>query len=171
MRPEIKTYAHLEHLVAFALLGALFAFAYPRRIVLVCCVVFFNAIMLEYLQTFTPDRHGTVIDAVDKLIGDAIGISGARGILFLLPRPARLGLHTEVIEIRLRFPLRCKTRSACGKYNRGENCCWTKITFVDQPRRYPVTTIEAVNFGMMLSWTPCVLMMAYLLRRAPLERD
>jgi VanZ like family len=87
MRPEIRTYARFEHIVAFALFGALFAFAYPRRFVLVCCVVFFSAIILEYLQTFTPDRHGTVIDAVDKLIGGAIGISGARGILFFcLPR-------------------------------------------------------------------------------------
>jgi hypothetical protein len=34
-----------------------------------------------------------------------------------------------------------------------------------------VTTIEAVIFGMMLSWTPCLLLMAYLLWRAPLEQD
>jgi hypothetical protein len=34
-----------------------------------------------------------------------------------------------------------------------------------------VTTIEAVIFGMMLSWTPCVLLMAYLLWPAPLEPD
>jgi hypothetical protein len=35
-----------------------------------------------------------------------------------------------------------------------------------------VTTIEAVILGMMLSWTPCVLLlMAYLLWRAPLEPD
>ena len=34
-----------------------------------------------------------------------------------------------------------------------------------------VTTIEAVIFGMMLSWTPCLLLMAYLLWRAPFEPD
>jgi hypothetical protein len=28
-----------------------------------------------------------------------------------------------------------------------------------------------VIFGMMLSWTPCVLLMAYLVWRAPLEPD
>jgi hypothetical protein len=32
-----------------------------------------------------------------------------------------------------------------------------------------VTMIEAVIFGMMLSWTPSALLMAYLLWRAPLE--
>jgi hypothetical protein len=34
-----------------------------------------------------------------------------------------------------------------------------------------VTTIEAVILGMMLSWTPSVLLMAYLFWRAPLEPD
>jgi hypothetical protein len=33
-----------------------------------------------------------------------------------------------------------------------------------------MTTIEAVIFGMMLSWTPCFLLMAYFLMRAPPER-
>jgi hypothetical protein len=31
--------------------------------------------------------------------------------------------------------------------------------------------MQAVIFGMMLSWTPCVLLMAYLVWRAPLEPD
>ena len=39
MRPEMKTYAHFEHIIAFMLLGALFSFAYPRRLLLVCCIV------------------------------------------------------------------------------------------------------------------------------------
>ena len=34
-----------------------------------------------------------------------------------------------------------------------------------------MTTIEAVILGMMLSWTPCVLLMACLLWRAPFEPD
>jgi len=34
-----------------------------------------------------------------------------------------------------------------------------------------VTTIEAVIFGMMLSWTPSILLMAYFLWRAPFEPD
>jgi hypothetical protein len=37
--------------------------------------------------------------------------------------------------------------------------------------RARVSTIQAVIFGMMLSWTPCVLLMAYLLWQAPLEPD
>jgi hypothetical protein len=42
---------------------------------------------------------------------------------------------------------------------------------VEEPRGISVTTIEAVIFGMMLSWTPCILLMAYLLWRAPVEPD
>jgi hypothetical protein len=28
LRPEVKTYAHFEHIIAFAVVGALFGFAY-----------------------------------------------------------------------------------------------------------------------------------------------
>src|SRR5664279_4106575 len=69
--PEMKTYAHFEHVIAFAIFGALFCFAYPRHMVLVCCVVFGSAALLEALQTLTPDRHGTLVDAVEKMAGGA----------------------------------------------------------------------------------------------------
>jgi len=78
MHPAIRTYAHFEHVVAFALLGALFGFAYPRRAILVLCIVFGVAALLEILQTMTPDRHGTLIDALEKMAGGAVGIVFAR---------------------------------------------------------------------------------------------
>ena len=81
LRVDMKTYVHLEHVIAFAILGAIFAFAYPKRIYLVCSVVFLSAIVLEYLQTFTPDRHGTMIDAFEKIVGGAVGIFTAHAIL------------------------------------------------------------------------------------------
>ena len=74
MHSAIRTYAHFEHVVAFALLGALFGFAYPRRAILVLCIVFGVAALLEILQTMTPDRHGTLIDALEKMAGGAVGI-------------------------------------------------------------------------------------------------
>src|SRR5882672_11565432 len=79
MRPAIQTYAHFEHVIAFAFLGALFGFAYPRRLILVCCIVFGAAALLEILQTMTPDRHGTLVDAFEKMAGGALGIALARG--------------------------------------------------------------------------------------------
>ena len=83
MHPKIQTYAHIVHMIAFALLGALFMLAYPRRVILVCCVVFGAAGLLEIAQTLTPDRHGTMIDAVEKMVGGAIGILLARKIQHL----------------------------------------------------------------------------------------
>ncbi len=78
LHPAMRTYAHFEHIVAFFFLGALFALAYPRRPVLICCIVFGAALILELLQTVTPDRHGTLIDALEKLAGGAAGILIAR---------------------------------------------------------------------------------------------
>lgn len=78
MGTEMTTYAHFEHVLAFALLGAFFAYAYPHRLLLVCCVVLGGAVLLELAQTMTPDRHGTMIDALEKMAGGAAGILFAR---------------------------------------------------------------------------------------------
>lgn len=80
MRPAMQTYAHFEHVIAFAIVGALFGFAYPRHLILVCGIVFGAAAMLEILQTLTPDRHGTLIDALEKMAGGAAGITFARTV-------------------------------------------------------------------------------------------
>ena len=74
MRPQMHVYAHFEHVIAFAILGILFGLAYPKRTILVCSIVFGAATLLEIAQTFTPDRHGTLIDAMEKMAGGAIGI-------------------------------------------------------------------------------------------------
>lgn len=78
MRPEMQTYAHFEHVIAFAFLGALFGVAYPKRPIVVCVIVLGAAAMLEIMQTMTPDRHGTWIDALEKMAGGAAGIAIAR---------------------------------------------------------------------------------------------
>jgi VanZ family protein len=74
MRPEMQTFAHFEHVIAFAFLGVFFGLAYPKRTALVCCIVLGAAGLLEILQTLTPDRHGTWIDALEKMAGGAAGI-------------------------------------------------------------------------------------------------
>jgi VanZ family protein len=86
MRPEMSTYAHFVHVLAFLLLGALFSVAYPRRTLLVCALVFGAAILLEILQTITPDRHGTIIDAAEKMIGGGIGILLSKAIAWCSDR-------------------------------------------------------------------------------------
>jgi VanZ family protein len=80
MHPAMRTYAHFEHVIAFFVLGVLFAMAYPRRPILVCCMVLGAALILEFLQTVTPDRHGTLVDAIEKIAGGAAGILLARTV-------------------------------------------------------------------------------------------
>ena len=82
MRPGMRIYAHFEHVIAFAAFGALFAFAYPKHLIFVCSIVLISAVALEYMQTLTPDRHGTLIDAVEKVVGGALGIFAAQVILW-----------------------------------------------------------------------------------------
>jgi VanZ family protein len=82
MRPGMRLYAHFVHVVVFAVFGALFAFAYPRRVIFVCSIVFISAVALEYLQTLTPDRHGRLVDAFEKAAGGALGIAAAHAILW-----------------------------------------------------------------------------------------
>jgi hypothetical protein len=57
---------------------SLFYLAYPRRIFLVCLMVLGGTMLLEYLQTLTPDRHGTLFDASEKIAGGVLGICAAR---------------------------------------------------------------------------------------------
>ena len=86
MGAAMRNYAHFEHIIAFVLVGVLFSFAYPRRTVLVCCIVFGGAALLEILQTLTPDRHGTLVDALEKMAGGAAGIFLTRYTLQLAGR-------------------------------------------------------------------------------------
>jgi VanZ family protein len=83
MRVDMGVYVHLEHVLAFALFGALFTFAYPRHIAFVFCIVMTSAVILECLQTLTPDRHGTLVDACEKMAGGVIGILAASAALMI----------------------------------------------------------------------------------------
>jgi VanZ like family len=84
--PAVRRYAFFEHFIAFAFFGAALFFAYPRRLIFVCCVVFCSAVVLEVMQTLTPDRHGTLVDASQKLAGGAFGIFVSRCIFILWDR-------------------------------------------------------------------------------------
>ena len=80
--PSVANYVHFEHVLAYAAVGLLFTLGYPRRMLFVCCIVFGSAIALEIFQTLTPDRHGTVHDAMEKIAGGTVGIAfGRAGLL------------------------------------------------------------------------------------------
>ena len=85
MWPAMQSYAHFEHVIAFAFVGALFGLAYPKRPLLAFGIVIGTAAVLEILQTMTPDRHGTLIDALEKMAAGAAGIAIARAVRQLWP--------------------------------------------------------------------------------------
>jgi hypothetical protein len=86
LQPDMRSFARFEHVIAFACLGALFCFAYPDRIVSVSCALFMTVVSLEYLQTWTADRHGTVVDACEKIAGGILGILAVHAISYLARR-------------------------------------------------------------------------------------
>lgn len=72
--PKMHTYGLIEHLLVFAIFGALLGVAFPDRFILVCSLVVIFATLLEYFQTLTPDRHGTILDACEKVTGGLLGV-------------------------------------------------------------------------------------------------
>jgi len=88
-RPEIGTYgllslfSHFDHYIAYAIMGSLFGFAYPRQTFLVCILVLGSAILLELAQMLTPDRHARISDAARKIIGGAFGVAFAYFTMWL----------------------------------------------------------------------------------------
>jgi VanZ family protein len=87
----IGKYVAAEHFGAFALFGALCFLAYPKRILMICLIVFGSAIILELMQTLTPDRHGTLLDALEKIAGGGCGIFIAKTMfMFWQRRPVEM---------------------------------------------------------------------------------
>ena len=82
-RPTLPILSNLEHLAAFAVFGALFCLAYPRRIFAVLIFVLGTGALLEVLQLLTPDRHARTLDALQKIAGGAAGVFAGRAILYL----------------------------------------------------------------------------------------
>ena len=82
-RPTLPVLSNLEHLAAFAVFGALFCLAYPRRTFAVLIFVLGTGALLEVLQLLTPDRHARTLDALQKIAGGAAGVFAGRAILYL----------------------------------------------------------------------------------------
>src|ERR1700712_895401 len=68
-RPTLPTSTSTEHITAFFVLGIAFCAAYPTRLRFVVLMVLGSAALLEGLQFLTPDRHGRIEDAFEKMAG------------------------------------------------------------------------------------------------------
>ncbi|MET4391717.1 VanZ family protein [Bradyrhizobium sp. F1.4.3] len=77
LRPETG-HVRIERFAAYALLGTLFVAAYPHHFTRVMSLVLAAAVSLEALQHLTPDRHGHLIDAMEKIAGGVAGCSCTR---------------------------------------------------------------------------------------------
>jgi hypothetical protein len=72
--PSMRTYATMEHLAAYGIVGMLLSAVFPRSALRVCFFLFLFIAGLEAMQLLTPDRHGTLRDATEKMIGGATGV-------------------------------------------------------------------------------------------------
>jgi hypothetical protein len=80
LRPVMTANPIYERFVAFAIVAALFGLAYPGRTIFAIIVVIGSAMSLEALQHLTPDRHGHVVDFVEKASGALFGIFAVNAI-------------------------------------------------------------------------------------------
>ncbi|WFU79112.1 VanZ family protein [Bradyrhizobium sp. CIAT3101] len=77
LRPQTG-HVGIERFAAFCALGTLYVAAYPHRFVQIIALVPAAAFTLELLQHLTPDRHGHLIDAIEKIVGALVGCGFAR---------------------------------------------------------------------------------------------
>jgi VanZ family protein len=73
LRPESGLPVNVERFLAFAVLGFVFAAAYPKRWLLILLLVVGAAFGFELAQMLAPTRHARLLDAIVKAAG---GISG-----------------------------------------------------------------------------------------------
>jgi hypothetical protein len=74
-RPVSPLPTQLERALALAIIGFVFALAYPRRLLLVAILVLGATALLEALQLVEPSRHGRIVDLTVKLIGGGFGLA------------------------------------------------------------------------------------------------
>jgi hypothetical protein len=88
-RPETGGAAQ-ERFVAYTLLGILFVIAYPHHFARLATFIVIAALGLEALQHLTPDRHGHLADAIEKVAGGLAGCSVARLAQILMEKHCRV---------------------------------------------------------------------------------
>lgn len=72
-RPQSGMPVHFERAGAFALIGFLFAFAYPHRLLQVFAILIAAAAGFEVLQGLSPERHPRMMDMLVKAAGGMVG--------------------------------------------------------------------------------------------------
>jgi hypothetical protein len=71
---------------AYAVIGFLLILSFPRYPWRVMAAVLLMIFGLEAAQELLPDRHGRLVDAVEKSIGAGLGAAAAAGALWAVRR-------------------------------------------------------------------------------------
>lgn len=78
LRPTTELGLGWEHMLAFSVIAALLAYAFPRHIWQVFGLVFVAAIFLEAMQLVVPGRHARLTDLAAKIFGAIVGFVAVR---------------------------------------------------------------------------------------------
>lgn len=78
IRPSLGLPLKVERFLGFAIVGALFTWAYPKRWIAILVLASALAIGLEALQLVVPTRDASPIDAIVKVAGAVAGVIGVR---------------------------------------------------------------------------------------------
>lgn len=88
-RPQIAIPPDADRILAFSVLGFLFALAYPSKRKLVALVLVASAFAIEALQFLQPSRHPRIDDAAIKAVGALLGVA----LAWLLARLRKTASH------------------------------------------------------------------------------
>jgi len=88
LRPHLFAHPSEDRIFAFAVLGALLAFALPRHMIGVLVWLMIVAVATEALQSYRPGRDPRLPDAAAKIFGAVLGVALASVLQKLFgPRP------------------------------------------------------------------------------------
>ena len=73
LRPVSGAPVSVERLAAFAAIGAVFCFGYPKHRFAILILLIGTVGFLELAQNYVPGRHGRVMDGVVKVSGAMLG--------------------------------------------------------------------------------------------------
>jgi VanZ family protein len=75
-----------DRALAYAVIGFLLILSFPRHRWRVIVGVLVMIVGLEAAQELLPDRHGRLVDVIEKSIGAGLGAAAAAGALWALRR-------------------------------------------------------------------------------------
>jgi VanZ family protein len=75
LRPHTMTTVNVDRAAAYAIVGMLFALAYPRNWKTTMVLLVAGAAGFEFLQIFSSTRHARIDDALVKALGAVAGVA------------------------------------------------------------------------------------------------